>query len=307
MKKKLATTLLAGAMSASMVIPAFATGTTTSGVVPADTGTEVWAGVIIQDQNPIVKVEVPTLFAFVVNGTVDSNKANEIVTSSNGNIYLPNVKVEVDQTAASPNNQRDYSLTYTGDGVMRMNNYSTFEEEDSANSTTVRKGLALTINGEIRESSTVAADKNYWIYATSVTPGDRADFKKYQITIDNIAMTKATSDGYKMASDIALSAPDTEPTLSGSTWSYGNLNTTSNLAVNPTTHVAAFDVIVGGERGQYSQVEQSAKIGTIVWTVSAAASTSDYVETAPDNEYLAIDPSTGTDPDTGYVTTPGGN
>jgi len=301
MKKKLATTLLAGAMSVSMVIPTFATTPTspagTGEVVTADTGTEVWAGIIIQDKNPVVKVEVPTLFAFVVNGTTDSNDASA-VTSTNGNIYLPNVKVDV-TTASSGGTGGVYGLTYTGDGIMRMNNYSTYEEKDTASGVTVRKGLELKINGEIREASSVASANKFWVYSAAAAPTiARGDFKKYQISIDNIGLTTGTTTGYKMASDISLAAPDTQFAVDTSgttpTVTYANLDDATKLAANPTTHTANFDVIVGGERGQYNQVEQSAKIGTIVWTVSAdatvAGTSTNPINTAPDNDYLAIDP-----------------
>jgi len=250
MKKKLAATLLAGALSACMILPAFATITT----VP-DTGTEVWAGVIIEDKNPIVKVEVPTLFAFVVNGTTGTGDSSA-VTSKNGYIYLPNVKVD-----------KNYSLHYTGDGEMKMNNFSTYLEKDQTES--IRKGLKLTINGEIKESS----EKNGWEYSNTIVeadPGNESEFKKYQISIDTKGLTDVTPDGYKMKDDIELEAPDTRY----SNGSYGNLDQSTNLAIKPTTHIAAFDVIVGGRRDQYNKSEQSAKIGNIIWTVSADVSAS---------------------------------
>jgi len=87
MKKRLITTLLAGVMATSMVIPAMAD---PGGAVPASTGTDVWAGVIIEDMDAKVKVEVPTLFAFVVKGTTTVSDSSP-VTSANGDIYLPNV------------------------------------------------------------------------------------------------------------------------------------------------------------------------------------------------------------------------
>lgn len=292
MKKRFATALLAGALSTSMVMPALA-----SGVVPSNTGTDVIAGIMIQDKNPVVKVEVPTMFAFVVNGTTDTTDTTS-VSSTNGNIYLPNVKVEVD-TTSTPNavGGYAYSLTYTGDGDMKMNNYSTYEAEEtiSGANVNVRKGLPLTINGEIQEASTVPANQRFWQYSATAATGNRADFKKYRLSVDGIDMTTVTTNGYKMASDITLTGPSTGYVYDPATASvsYTNLDTTTNLAVSPTTHLANFNVIVGGERGQYSQVEQSAKIGTIVWTVSADISL-DGVETAPNNNYLAIDPSSST-------------
>ncbi len=276
MKKKLATTLLAGALSANMVMPAFAT---TNGVVPAAQGTEVWAGVVIQDKNPVVKVEVPTLFAFVVNGTTSTDASS--VTSTNGNIYLPNVRVVVDKTNTRPDGGYMYDMDYTSDGKMRMNNYSTYEDGGQ------RVGLALTINGEIQETSTEAAERNYWTYVPSVTElsagvGDPDQFKHYSISVDTIKLDVPTTAGYKMKDSINLDAPDTDPAGDGS---YSNLDTVTKMAITPTVHIADFDVEVGGERGQYKQVEQSARVGKIVWTVSADVSM-DGVKTAPDEAYL---------------------
>lgn len=238
MKKKLAATLLAGALSTVMIVPAFATVTT------HETGTEVWAGVIVEDKNPVVKVEVPTLFAFVVNGTI-TDTDESAVTTSNNNIYLPNYKVVGD------------SLTITSDKEMKMNNYSTYQEGD------IRKGLKLNLKGEIKETLNELPEKDKWVYSNTIVKadekGNRDDFRKYRILIDGNDFKEVTPDGYKMAEAIDLEAPDTQN---------GNLDESSQLAIRPTTHYANFDVIVGGQRGQYKEVEQSAKIGTIVWTVS---------------------------------------
>lgn len=315
MNKKLATTLLAGAMSASMVIPAFATTPTTPStgdVVPSNSGTAVYGGVIIQDKNPVVKVEVPTMFAFVVNGTVQSSDAADSVTSSNGNIILPNVKVDVDTTSTTNSvGGYEYSLTYTGDTNMRINNYSTYYDEVSTG-VNARVGLPLKINGEIIEEVGTSSAKKFWEYSTAVTPGARDDFKKYKISIDSHELTTpVTGGGFRLADAdvITLAAPDTKYKLDTTTTpgttlvTYDNLDSSTNLTVTPSTHYAKFDVVVGGQKGQYSQVEESAKIGTIVWTVSADVST-DGVETAPDNNYLAIDPSTDSSGTGTYDTTP---
>jgi len=52
----------------------------------------------------------------------------------------------------------------------------------------------------------------------------------------------------------------------------------------PSTTPAIFDVAVGGVKDDYTQVEQSAKVGSITWVVGAYQGTS--AKTAPDNDYL---------------------
>ena len=73
MKKRLLAVALTGVIGASMVIPAMAA--TSGGVAQSSAGsTDIIAGVMVDDEDMKLKVEVPTTFAFVVNGTVDSRK-----------------------------------------------------------------------------------------------------------------------------------------------------------------------------------------------------------------------------------------
>lgn len=299
MKKKLATSLLAGALSASMVIPAFATATPSNGVYPVDEGTKVFAGVIVEDVNPLVRVEVPTLFAFVVNGTT-TGSTDALFSGTGGNIILPNAKVVVDQTSSKNTlGGYDYKVTYDSNTSMSIINYSTFDNAG------IREGLGLKINGEIQQKSDVS---HYWVYNKDLTdahaaglPGNVAEFKNYRISIAGIDLRTEVSDGkttsYKMDSDLTLKAPDTGYDIASST--YTNLVKETQLAENGSFISADFNVVVGGQRGQYKQVEQSAQIGTIVWTVSVDID-NDLYETAPDNEYLKYNPDTN-------LTTPGGN
>ncbi|MGL5437023.1 MAG: hypothetical protein ACRDBO_16875 [Lachnospiraceae bacterium] len=288
MKKKLATTLLAGALSASMVVPAFAT---SSGAVPSADGTEVWAGIILEDKDAKVMVEVPTLFAFVVNGSV-LNADNGAVTVAGGEILLPNAKVKVTTASGSlpgaTGSSAAYSIQYVGDGNMPFTNYSTVDNGGT------REGLAVTVNGNIKNEGTPVS-RNYWEH-TSSTNTTTSDFKKYNVSIDGHNFDTASNGGLQMADVdvISLAAPDLDLDGDGV---IDNLNTTTNLAITGVTHQAAFSVTVGGVRNQYKQVEESAKVGTIVWTVSAAVGDQD-VYTAPNNDYLdGIDDGSGTDPD----------
>jgi len=272
MKKRLATTLLAGVMAASMVMPALAS-SNVGGSVPVGDGTEVWAGIIVDDNDAKIKVEVPTLFAFVVKGTVDTSVTGG-VTSADGNIYLPNTKVRVDVPSGTAGVDAQYTLYTEGalavDGKLPFTNFSTYDDNGT------RKGLAVQINGNIKNEGD-AATRRYWTHTASTsTTAATTDFKNYNVSIDGNAFDTVANGGLEMASSFTLAAPDDTPS---------NINNTTKYAIDGAVYNAAFDVTVGGERTQYSQVEQSAKVGNIVWTVSTTMS-SDSVDTAPNEDYL---------------------
>ncbi len=282
MKKKLATTLLAGALSATMVIPAFATNDQ-NGAVPTADGTIVQAGVIIDDKDARVMVEVPTLFAFVVNGSVETSEDGP-VTVDNGYILLPNAKVKVDTASSTwdgtynPGGTAAYSIQYEGDGNMPFVNYSTYIPTVGSE----RAGLEVTINGNITNEGTDVS-RNYWTHTPSKLTGHDADhFKNFNVSIDGFVFDTAANGGLEMKDPILLEAPDLDMDGDGT---IDNLNKTTQLANTGSVHQAKFSVTVGGLRNQYKQVEESAKVGTIVWTVSAAIGDTD-VYTAPNNDYL---------------------
>ncbi len=273
MKKRLITALLAGVMATSMVIPAMAE---QGGAVPSATGTDVWAGIIIEDMDAKVKVEVPTLFAFVVKGTTTVSDASP-VTSANGDIFLPNVKVNV-TTPSTGGQGAVYNLQTEGnlsvEGKLPFTNYSTRK-----NASGKREGLPVKINGNIKNEGDDASRK-YWAHTTSNNTG-LADFKKYNISIDGNKFDTIADGGLQMAgAGISLTAPNTDPL---GDLSYSNVDS-NNYATVGETHHAKFDVLIGGKKGQYKQVENSAKIGNIVWTISVEMQGN--VNTAPNENYL---------------------
>lgn len=276
MNRKALSLVMAGVLSASAVIPAFASGTS-GGATPSANGTEIWAGVVIDDPDARIKVEVPTLFAFVVNGSVSTSDTMR-VSSADGTILLPNVKVDVTAPSGalpgSAGTTGAYTLQTVGDGVMQLTNYSTKKD---AGTTSIRVGMPVTVNGNIKNEGT-AASRNNWEYVAAVTEADTASFKKYNISIDGNALSTPANGGYEMASAIALNAP---LGIADGT----NLDATTQLAVTGATKTIVFDVKVGGQRNQYKQVEESAKVGTIVWTVNTEVVDGDFY-TAPDNDYL---------------------
>lgn len=258
-KMKFVSIVAAMAMTATMGASAFATATSEDpngnigGAVPTESGTEVWAGVAVDNPDMRIKVTVPTLFAFVVNGTVDSNKATNPISVDDGSLLLPNVKVE-NVTGGTPEggSGAKYDLTTTGSGSLTFENYSTYYNK------TDYSGLAVKLNGAIK--SEVGAKWTPVAVAPGTTEGDKY---KYQISVNGSAFdTAQDGGGYGMKAPIDLAAP-TEVENGN------NIDATTKLAKTPSVAEAEFDVKVGGDRGDYAVAENSAKVGTIVWKVSA--------------------------------------
>ena len=256
-KMKLVSVAAAMAMAASMSVSAFAAAappanSTVGGAVPTDNGTEVWAGVAVDNPDMRIKVTVPTLFAFVVNGSVDATEGAKAVTAANGGLLLPNVKVENVQGGTGAG--ATYDLTTTGSGNFTFDNYSTYYSKDD----TDYRGLAVKLKGSLKNEN-----GSTWTHVTTApTQTKGTDVKKYQISVNGQAFNTIYADGtHGMAAPISLDAPENVS-------STGNLDATTKLAKTPTSEEAEFNVTVGGARGDYKQVEASAKIGTIVWQVS---------------------------------------
>jgi len=265
MNRKALSLVLAGVLSASAVIPVFASGTS-GGAVPTANGTEVWAGIVLEDIDARIKVEVPTLFAFVVNGVVGVDTA--AISVDEGSLLLPNVKVKVTDPTV---NNGAYQIQTVGDGVMQFTNYST--KVDSGD----RVGLEVFLNGNIKNEGTPTS-RNYWEHVANVATGDVETFKKYNVSIDGEFLDTPANGGLELANAIELDAPVGVES--------GNLDAVTKLAKTGTTKTVDFGVAVGGQRGQYKQVEESAKVGTIVWTISADIANNGSIYTAPSNNYM---------------------
>ena len=265
-KVKFLSVLTTLALTASMGVTAFAADEGTAGggtgniggTQPADNGTQVWAGVAVDAPDMRIKVTVPTLFAFVVNGTIDEQHKGEAINTTTGGLLLPNVKVtnanQAGDTAAAGDS---YDLTTVGESVLKFENFSTQYSTDHY------VGLDVDVTGSIRNEGS-AASRNGWTHV-GATP---ANVKEYQLVVDNQAFTSQTDGSFGMNTPIALTAPDT----GYSAGSYANLNSTTNLANTGKVKEVDFSVNVGGTRGDYNKIEESAKIGTISWNVSAEAS-----------------------------------
>ena len=257
-KMKLVSVAAAMAMAASMSVSAFAAAaappanSTVGGAVPTDNGTEVWAGVAVDNPDMRIKVTVPTLFAFVVNGSVDATEGAKAVTAANGGLLLPNVKVENVQGTGGAGDT--YDLTTTGDSALTFDNYSTYYSSDDSD----YRGLAVKLSGSIKNET-----GGSWTHiATKPSETAAQDLKKYRLSVNGQQFTAMNEDGsFGMATPIDLNAPENVSNT-------GNLDGTTKLAKVPTSVEAKFGVEVGGTRGDYQTAENSAKVGTIVWKVS---------------------------------------
>lgn len=281
MKKKLISVMATGILCASMVIPAMAD--TAGGAVPTLDGTDVYAGITLEDPDAKIKVEVPTLFAFVVNGSVtaDTSAVESVITNPGGpaTILLPNIKVKVDKPSTTAGNDGEYHLETEASGNWKFVNYSTKKGTQVEN----RDGLEVKISGSIKNEGTDVS-RNYWTHVSNAddaaVSGTKDGFKKYTLEVNKEKFSTVDTDGsFAMANPITLAAPDLTA---------GGVDATTKYAKVGKEIDTTFNVYVGGQRDQYNQVEESAKVGTIVWTIQAESQ--DGVKTAPNEDYLAPTP-----------------
>ena len=253
--------------------------------------TDFVAGVVIDDGDMRLKVTVPMVFAFVVNGTVDSAHAQEAVTVENGGLLLPNVKVVVD-TPSTDGANGTYHLEVGETGNWMFTNYSTKNrardgsEDAYVDPATGRVGTTVDVWGAV-ETAGSAASRNYWNHVAEIEAGD-AGFKQYTLSVtsrsivqdtdsvakETVAFTTERDGNFAMGKVIRLSAPDAT----------AGVDSVTKLALVGSEEDVTFGVAVGGKRGNYTQVEQSAKVGTVIWTIQTPKFTA--ANTAPNNPFL---------------------
>lgn len=275
MKRKLISVMATGILCASMVIPAMAD--TAGGAVPTLDGTDVYAGITLEDPDAKIKVEVPTLFAFVVNGSVTENSdaVESVITNPGGpaTILLPNIKVKVDTPSTTAGGDGVYHLETEASGNWKFVNYST----KAGSQLEDRDGLEVKISGSIKNEGTDVS-RNYWTHVSdaATVSGDIAGFKQYTLEVNDEKFSTVNTDGsFAMEKPITLEAPDL---------TVGGVDAITKYAKVGKEIDTTFNVYVGGRRDQYNQVEESAKVGTIVWTIQAESQTG--ADTAPNKDYL---------------------
>lgn len=247
------------ALAATMALPAFAEAPgmtsqdgTIGGAIPTDNGTQVWAGVAVDNPDMRIKVTVPTLFAFVVNGTVDSTAGTQAVTVENDGLLLPNVKVTNVQGTTGGST---YDISTVGESTLKFENFSTYLKDDA------RTGLEVEVTGSIRNEGTEDSRRGWTHIGTKPNATQGQDLKKYRLSVDDQPFVPQEDGSFGMNTAVVIEAPDLTD----------NLDTTTQLAKTGAVHEVEFGVEVGGTRGDYKTVEESAKVGTISWMVSAEA------------------------------------
>lgn len=223
------------ALAASLGTTAFAANV---GAVPVTGGTDVYAGVTTDADasNTNLKVTVPTLFSFVVAKAAEGNQGTAI-SAENGTLLLPNVKVD-----------GNGKVSTVGQSQLYFTNYSTVVKANSG----TYVGLAVNVTGAVSTAGTSSA----WTYATSPSKAH-----EYSLTLNNNPFDQLQDDGsYACATAVPVNAPDVTEKADVAA---------DNTALVGKTQAVNIGVNVGGTTDDYNTNEASAKVGTIVWTITA--------------------------------------
>lgn len=228
--------------------------------------TNVWIDVIQKPTQDRICVTVPMAYGFVVVGSEDTQDETPI-SVENGNLLLPNVKVEVEDDLDA-DGLRDYSLTVFGNMELPIKNYSTTVPDDAEEEEEERRvGLAVKLGAymDARNDGGLLPppDRAYWELSEEKPGIDADSFKKYRMVLDGKAFRVLGGEDqkeYHMDGTISLGAP---PDVEHNGW------TAAGTANVPKEQYVTVDVEVGGGQGNYTQVEQSVKISTIHWEVEA--------------------------------------
>lgn len=225
--------------------------------------TNVWIDVVNMSTETRISVTVPFSYGFAVLGTTETNStiADESISTANGNLYLPNVRVEVSEPSSA--GTRDYQLTYTST-IMPIENYSTdVREENAGQPDPEREGLPVELRPYIVDSGEIG---HYWQISSTAPTSNDADFKKYRMVLDGKAFSEESQRNIdntltpvvEISENIALPAPPDVPI---------NGYTAAGTARVPSRTQVPVDVEIGGRRGQYHQVEESVNVARIYWEV----------------------------------------
>jgi len=236
----------------------------------------VWLSVTQIPSEARVSVTVPLAYGFVVRGSVDSSDAYP-VSIENGNLLVPNVKVNVSVPSGSGAGiTAEFELQTFSEHTIPILNYSTdvrkeyLEEEHPP-----REGLPVELKPFIAGYDSDEGKTHYW-KAVGYDPtwdgvSSQTNFKEYQMLIDNVAfsdpgeVTISYEDGntalknvFWYADKIVLNAPEDVQT-------HGY--TAAGTANVPSETYVTVEVKAGGMQSEYKQVEESLKAGAVFWQV----------------------------------------
>jgi len=223
----------------------------------------VWLDVVELSSEARVSVTVPFGYGFVVLGTAETGEpaADEAISTANGNLYLPNVRLK----AATPSSSQtaEYQLSYVG-ANLPLENYSTdVRKENMAQTDPKREGLPVKLRPYIIDSGNSG---HFWQISSIQPTNNDGDFKKYRLVLDGKAFSEESKRNIgrtltsvvELSENITLPAPPDVP---------ANGYTAAGTAMVPSQIYVPVDVEIGGRRGQYQHMEQSVNVARIYWEV----------------------------------------
>lgn len=238
----------------------------------------VWLDVIQVPTEARISVSVPLSYGFAVIGSIESN-AGIPVSTANGNLLLPNVRVVVTTPSTSlpgAAGGAEYEIQTFSEPSVPIRNYSTDVRDEYADEELPpREGLPVEVKPYMIGVQDSLNPVHHWQPSSTDPTWDGAagteetakyNFKKFQMLLDNLAFSV---DGQKnidgtlrnviwLEDTIALDAPPDVP-------DYGY--TSAGTAQVPSEKYISVQVKVGGMQNQYKQVEESLKVGAIYWDI----------------------------------------
>lgn len=216
-------------------------------------GTNVWLSAVPRPSDTRISVTIPTAIGFVVVGGAAEGATNPI-SVENGNLLLPNVKVERDGASG-------HKVTVTGESTLRMENYSTDvpeEQLEKPEGERQRVGLAVKVAATIKPQT----DSAWTPIATE--PGLAAEnAKQYQVSVgvsQPLGVFNKTEANGALRLDKSFTLP--KPPVGESGW------TTAGVSLVPSRTQLLLDIKVGGTQNMYTTTENSAKVAQIVWEIT---------------------------------------
>lgn len=216
-------------------------------------GTDVWLSVVPRPSDTRISVTVPTAIGFVVVGSSDTMAAGAI-TVEEGNLLLPNVKVQSDGAGG-------HEIAVIGASTLQLENYSTDVPEDQMNQpeeSRQRIGLAVDVSAKI-----VSQNQGGWTLTADAPGQTEQDVKKFQVSMGVSqplgVFNKPESEGtFGLSQSFTLTKPPVEK--------YGC--TAAGVSQVPSTTELLLDIRVGGTKGMYNTTEDSVKAAQIEWIIT---------------------------------------
>jgi len=239
-----------------------------------DPASNVWLSVTQLPSEARVSVTVPLAYGFVVRGSVDDSDRVP-VSVENENLILPNVKVHV-SVPSGPGVTAEYELQMTSGQAVPIRNYSTdIREEHMEDANPPREGLPVELKPFIAGYGSDSGRTHYW-EAVGYDPtwdgiSEQTNFKRYQMLLND--------NPFSISGQMKISDEDGNPELKDVFWYAGTIPlnapedvmahgyTAAGTALIPSETYVTAGVKVGGSQNEYKQVEESLKVGAIIWQV----------------------------------------